>query len=57
MKKNDVRFFIDDKEVSEETFQEVPIDVEASTKIEDDYYESYATGRGSDAWLKTEYFL
>ena len=49
MKKNDVRFFIDDKEVSEETFQEVPIDVEASTKIEDDYYESYVTGRGSDA--------
>ena len=49
MKKNDVRFFIDDKEVSEETFQEVPIDVEASAKIDQDYYESYATGRGSDA--------
>ena len=49
MKKNDVRFFIDDEEVSEETFQEVPIDAKASAKIEDDYYESYSTGRGSDA--------
>ena len=49
MKKNDVRFFIDDEEVSEETFQEVPIDVEASAKIDQDYYESYAKGRGSDA--------
>jgi len=49
MKKNDVRFFIDDEEVSEKTFQEVPIDVEASAKIDQDYYESYATGRGSDA--------
>ena len=49
MKKNDVRFFIDDEEVSEKTIQEVPIDVEASAKIEEDYYESYGTGRGSDA--------
>ena len=37
-----VRCFIDDKEVECKELQEQPID-------EQDYYESYTTGRGSDA--------
>ena len=48
MKKDDVRFFIDDEEVSHNTFQEVPIDVEASAKIEEEWIRNQRTGGGAE---------